>query len=224
MKLIAVRHGETFENVSGIIQGQRNGKLTEKGMAQVLKISRELKNEKIDFIYSSDLWRTAWTAEHIAAYHPIEVKYSPALREREFGIFQGKGREEFFDEEMKSGISRSKYRPKGGESFHDVMKRVKGFMDKTVKNHEGHNVVVVTHGGIIKSLLALYTRVPVEDIMGMKTRNTGILVMTIKQGKWSVTKNTAVFTKDDVPVNFGRSRKRRAKTSAAHRKAAVKGN
>ena len=48
MRLILTRHGETEENVADIIQGHLPGKLSEKGIAQVKKVAKRLKDEKID--------------------------------------------------------------------------------------------------------------------------------------------------------------------------------
>jgi len=56
-RLIFVRHGETEENKAKIVQGQKHGKLSEEGLEQAKKVAERLKDEKIDFIYSSDLDR-----------------------------------------------------------------------------------------------------------------------------------------------------------------------
>ncbi|MFW5852855.1 MAG: histidine phosphatase family protein, partial [Nanoarchaeota archaeon] len=91
MKLIIVRHGETFENISGICQGQSDGTLSDKGKLQAKKVAERLKDEKIDALYSSDLQRTVDTANEILRYHPkIELKKDKLLRERYFGEFEGK--------------------------------------------------------------------------------------------------------------------------------------
>ena len=66
MKLIITRHGETEENKAGIIQGHLPGHLSEAGIEQAKKVAFRLKDEKINFIYSSDLDRAADTAKEIA--------------------------------------------------------------------------------------------------------------------------------------------------------------
>lgn len=70
MKLIITRHGETEENKAGIIQGYLPGHLSKTGIEQAKKVVLRLKDEKIDFIYSSDLDRAANTAKEIAKFHP----------------------------------------------------------------------------------------------------------------------------------------------------------
>ena len=65
MKLILTRHGETVDNIKGILQGQNPGKLSENGIQQAKQLALRLKNENIDAIYSSDLARAADTAKEI---------------------------------------------------------------------------------------------------------------------------------------------------------------
>ena len=48
MKLILTRHGETIENKKGILQGQKIGTLSKKGIKQAKKLALRLKGKKID--------------------------------------------------------------------------------------------------------------------------------------------------------------------------------
>src|SRR3989338_3353197 len=90
MKLILVRHGETHENVAGIMLGHGHVKLTDLGLEQAKKVGLRLKNEKIDTAYVSDLERTCATAAEILHFHPkIPVVYTKELRERNFGVYEG---------------------------------------------------------------------------------------------------------------------------------------
>jgi len=74
MNIIIVRHGETIENRNGIIQGQRQGHLSKKGIAQAKSLALSLKNENIAAIYSSDLKRCKDTTKYITLYHPKIIK------------------------------------------------------------------------------------------------------------------------------------------------------
>src|SRR3989344_5231524 len=101
MRLILTRHGETIENKMGIIQGHLPGKLSKLGKEQAKKLAKRLKNEKIDFIYSSDLARAADTAKEIAKFHPIiPVEFVEDLRERYLGSFQGTKTNEIHDDKI----------------------------------------------------------------------------------------------------------------------------
>ena len=42
MRLILVRHGETLDNVNGVLRGQGHGKLTKLGVEQAKKLAKRL--------------------------------------------------------------------------------------------------------------------------------------------------------------------------------------
>lgn len=93
MRLIITRHGETEENKQSIIQGHNPGKLSPEGIEQAKKVALRLKDETIDYIYSSDLARAADTAKEIAKFHTeTPIKFTEELREIYLGSFQGKKR------------------------------------------------------------------------------------------------------------------------------------
>ena len=43
-----VRHGQTVDNVNGIYQGQTEGKLTETGISQAIRVGQRLASERFD--------------------------------------------------------------------------------------------------------------------------------------------------------------------------------
>ena len=94
MKIYIVRHGETEENLGGILQGHLPGKLTQTGIDQANLLSERLKVEKFACVYSSDLARAKDTANIISKYHTCPVYHVIELRERDLGSFAGKKYEE----------------------------------------------------------------------------------------------------------------------------------
>ena len=90
MKLILVRHGETIENVKGIMQGHIHGKLSDLGKKQAKKLALRFKEEKINAIYSSDLARASDTTKEIAKFHKkAKIILVKELRERNLGDWAG---------------------------------------------------------------------------------------------------------------------------------------
>ena len=90
MKLFLVRHGETEENLAGVLMGHHHGVLTEKGKQQAKETAEILKSYKFNHIYSSDLNRCVDTAEFIKEFHPdTALTFTKELRERNLGVFQG---------------------------------------------------------------------------------------------------------------------------------------
>src|SRR3989344_5835107 len=85
-----VRHGQTEWNTKGLLQGHGDSPLTYLGVKQAEQIRDELKSIHFDAIFSSDLLRAKRTAEIVALERKIAVKTTQALRERDFGHFEGK--------------------------------------------------------------------------------------------------------------------------------------
>src|SRR3954453_7328547 len=89
-RIIAVRHGETAWNVDARIQGQLDIQLNETGRWQARRVGSALSAEQIAAVYSSDLGRAHETARAIGDAAGIAVVAHPGLRERRFGMFEGK--------------------------------------------------------------------------------------------------------------------------------------
>lgn len=66
--LYLVRHGETIDNVSKIMQGQRHGELTDLGVSQIEELATSLSGIHFDAVVSSDLKR-AFDSDQIFARH-----------------------------------------------------------------------------------------------------------------------------------------------------------
>ena len=89
-RIIAVRHGETAWNVDARIQGQLDIQLNDTGRWQARRVGWALATEAIAAVYSSDLGRAHDTARAIADTTGLSVVPHPGLRERRFGMFEGK--------------------------------------------------------------------------------------------------------------------------------------
>lgn len=147
------RHGETEENREGVFMGQLQGKLSKEGIEQAKKLALRLKDEKIDFIYSSDLKRAVDTAREIARFHkntPLELNV--LLRERHLGEYQGKRKIDFGwnPKDLRASL----IEPKEGETKKQMFDRGKLFLDKILEKHKDDNVLVVGHNGINKTIVA----------------------------------------------------------------------
>jgi len=186
MKLIVVRHGETEENSKKIMTGQTGGKLTEQGGAQAKKLAERLKNEKIDFIYSSDLLRTKETLREVLHFHTAPVIYDPLLREKSQGVYDGRPLQEYLD--ARSQIQDRHWRPEGGENFYDVKRRVRKFIKYLQANHQDTDaILVVTHGGWKNILLSYLLDIPRKNAFFIDFQNTAVTIIDLdKNGKHKV--------------------------------------
>ena len=153
MKLILVRHGQTKENASRVVQGQKFGTLSELGKQQVKDVAKELSRESFDIIYSSDLERCVDTSNAILRFHkqtPFFLRTE--VREFTFGVFEGKpSQSKLVHLGVVTGIMLPK-RILGVESPRNVRERVVPFINHVFQKHKDQTVLVVTHGGVIRIL------------------------------------------------------------------------
>jgi broad specificity phosphatase PhoE len=90
LKLILVRHCETYWNEERRVQGGDSDiELNDTGLEQARKLAAFLKNEPITAILSSPLQRAIATAEVIASHHQLPVEIAQGLRELKVGELEG---------------------------------------------------------------------------------------------------------------------------------------
>lgn len=181
MRLIITRHGETEENREGILQGHLPGKLSLEGIEQAKKVALRLKDEKIDFIYSSDLTRSADTAKEIAKFHPYaSIEFLQDMRERDLGELQGRKKSEFGWDAKDFKVTFMQ--PKNGESMENLYKRAKNFLSKIISRHKNDAVLLVGHNGINKALIAVITNKTYKEIDEIENqKNTSINIFEIDE-------------------------------------------
>ncbi len=163
MTLILVRHGETV--MQGRYIGRRsNPQLSPAGVEQAVACSARLYAEPLHAVYCSPLARCIRTAEKIAPPHNLEPELVSELAEIDFGEWDGLTYEEIGekDAELRDRwlVLRGRPRkgvppalPPGGESVRDFDRRVKTALKKILTARAGACVAVVTHAGVIRSLV-----------------------------------------------------------------------
>lgn len=156
LKLILIRHGETVENASGILQGQMHGILSEKGRRNIMAVARRFEGERFDRVYSSDLERAVKTAEILMDGRRLPaVLKEPRLREQCFGVYEGKRVFSLLKQICREGDSLDSFKPDGGECPVDFRARVGRFLEEIKGKHFGETVVLVTHYGVIMVIMGL---------------------------------------------------------------------
>jgi len=147
-RLLLVRHGQSTWNESGQWQGQADPPLTELGERQAADAAERV--GMVDAIYASDLERAARTAAIIAARLGSDVLVDPRLRERYAGPWQGLTHDEI--EAGWPGFLASGERPDGYEDDVYVLARALLSLRDVAAAHDGGEVLVVTHAGVIRTL------------------------------------------------------------------------
>jgi 2,3-bisphosphoglycerate-dependent phosphoglycerate mutase len=161
-RIIAVRHGETAWNVDARIQGQLDIGLNDTGRWQARRVGEALAGETITAVYSSDLGRAHETAQAVAEVAGIPVVADEGLRERSFGIFEGKTFDEIHETWPDHAHNWRKripewQPPEGGESLLELRERVTRTMHELAARHPGEQIVVVAHGGVLDTLYRVAT-------------------------------------------------------------------
>jgi probable phosphoglycerate mutase len=164
-RIIAIRHGETDWNAVNRIQGHIDIPLNATGQWQAQQVAKALQDEPLHAIYSSDLARALDTARAISQAHPQWTDRTPQtqiqLRERNFGMFEGKTWAEIethWPEQSERWRKRDlNFAPDGGENLLAFEARVKEVTQAIASQHAGEQIVLVAHGGVMDVLYRLAT-------------------------------------------------------------------
>jgi broad specificity phosphatase PhoE len=154
-QLLIVRHGESEWNAAGRWQGWADPPLTPAGEDQARAAVGPLRDQGLEAVVASDLQRARRTAELLAEGLGLgAVEIDEGLRERNVGEFSGLTRDEIEARwpgvlaEWRSG--RVQQAP-GGEGP-EFLDRVLAALDRVAHAHRGRKVLVVAHGGLIRTV------------------------------------------------------------------------
>ena len=174
MDLLLVRHGISEHNTSDVISGgTSNPNLSQAGVKQVEEISKIIYNNKIDQVYASPLIRAKRTAQILTDFQK-DIITDDRLKEMDFGSWEGQHAEglkvkypDAFDD---LGTINSKYTKyaKDGETFEQVADRVEDFLAEIQPNSNDKTIMVVCHGFVIRSLIARWFKLKIEDVMTVR--------------------------------------------------------
>ena len=177
-----IRHGESEAN-----QQDRYGLdtgLTEKGRVQAKNVAKRFHKTHFDVIFSSPLVRAKETAEIIRAERKLEVLTNDALKERNYGILEGRQGEEVKDElkEIYQRRENAKYQEsksikivEGYETDEEVISRFITQLREIAIAYSEKTVLITSHVGVMKILLihlGIYNR---KQLHGASFENTGYI-------------------------------------------------
>lgn len=161
--VVLARHGQTNWNREGRVQGWAATTLTDRGRRQARVLGSWLaEKHTVDRLRQSDLRRTSETTELLRSESDAlpTPESDPAWRERGFGVYQGFLAERLFerhpDHDPAASVSALAATPAGGESIAEFCDRVETAWDRLPTGTD-ETILVVTHGGVIKTVLSLVT-------------------------------------------------------------------
>jgi probable phosphoglycerate mutase len=147
-RVVLVRHGQSTWNAEGRWQGQEDPPLSELGERQAHEAAGRV--DRPDAVWASDLLRAHRTAQVVAARHDLPLRTDERLRERHGGPWQGLTRVEI--EAGWPGYLSGSERPDGYETDAEVVARVLEALSDIEREHRGRSVLVVTHGGVVRTV------------------------------------------------------------------------
>lgn len=167
LRLFLVRHGETAENLQMRYLGTSDPPLTDKGIQQAREVAGALEQIPIRMILTSPLRRAADTAAQIQAACRSELRLDSHLAEGSFGRWEGLSRAEVLGlgsqdaDQLLRWESDPDCAPPGGESIKQVQERMISLVEELKGEFPDSSVVLVSHVGPIKALLAAAMDIPV---------------------------------------------------------------
>jgi phosphoserine phosphatase len=173
-----VRHGEPeVRRPNGLCVG-REVDLSEVGRAQVAKVAEYLKPKPIAAILSSPLKRALESARILGAILAVPVEVVRALREIDFGDFESLSHEDIavqypdiYKQWMKSPVE--VHFPKG-ECQTEVRERVLCAFEAICRQQEGRDVVIVSHRGVIRIIIAWALRIPDDCVLRLSQGHAAV--------------------------------------------------
>ena len=189
-ELVLVRHGESVGNLAAAAASEKGSDrldldyrdpdtpLSDTGVEQAQALGRHLAGASADgrpeVVLASPYVRARSTMEHaLEAWGDAPAPtLDERLRERDLGLFDGltgHGISELYPDEAqrRQAMGKFYYRPPGGESWTDVVLRVRSLLTDVRAHHEGRRVWVFTHQAVIMAFRYVLESLSEEDLLAI---------------------------------------------------------
>jgi len=149
-----VRHGQA--GPFGVLLGHSDPPLSDLGRRQAEAAAAALADLPVTALYASDLARARGTAEAASRALGRQVTGLRALRERDFGAWEGRAVADLArdaPDDLAALWGDGAFAPPGGESLDALAARVLPAVRRIVAGHPGADVAVVGHAGAHRAVL-----------------------------------------------------------------------
>ena len=151
MKLTLIRH-TSLQVASGVCYGQSDIDVAASFMDEVNQVKTKLSSNSFDLVYCSPLQRCVKLAAALSLSEHVEDK---RLMELNFGDWEMHAWDaiprDIFDDWAHDYANKA---PPNGETFNQLQQRGLSFLNEILSKHKNENIAVITHGGMIRALLA----------------------------------------------------------------------
>ena len=160
-----LRHGET--ELGGGLRGSLDDALTEHGWAQLRGAVQGA--GPWDRLISSPLQRCARFAEELAATHSLPLHLEPDMRELHFGDWEGRSAAALMETDAEAlgrfWADPYAFTPPNGEPLLHFEARILAALQRLQQRHAGERLLLITHGGVMRLLLARARGLPRQDLL-----------------------------------------------------------
>lgn len=181
------RHAESDWNAENRFQGHTDRPLTSRGREQAAALARKLSEMPLEAVYTSPLRRALETAEAVAAPKGLRPVPLSDLREIDVGAWSGLSRAEAA-ERFPQAFRRWLDGGEGwedGETYEQMSARVLDAVHEIAARHPDGHVLVVSHGGPIRAVVAVAAGMDVHAyrLLHRVEANAGLSRVAVEDGR-----------------------------------------
>ena len=164
-------HAQTLDIVRGVASGHRDVELSDYGRQQAATDYRAAyEGVAFDAVYTSDTRRAFDTARLMLDGQALEITQDARLRECDYGDMTGGPRAEV--EALRASHLREPF--PNGESYAQVMQRMRQFVDQVASAERGRTLLVVGHFATYLGLEHIVNGVPLETALESTSHSRGV--------------------------------------------------
>ncbi|WP_027619989.1 alpha-ribazole phosphatase family protein [Pseudomonas sp. Pse1] len=179
LHLDLLRHGET--ELGGGLRGSLDDALTATGWQQMS--AALIDRGPWDRVISSPLQRCAQFAEQLAFRLGVPVSLEKDLQELHFGAWEGQSAAALMETDAEGlGLFWAdpySFTPPQGEAVIDFSARVLAAVERLHQAHAGERVLLVSHGGVMRLLLARARGLPREQLLNVEVAHGGFFSLSV---------------------------------------------
>jgi alpha-ribazole phosphatase len=180
LRLDLLRHGET--ELGGGLRGSLDDALTATGWAQMR--AAVVEQGPWDRLVSSPLQRCARFAEELAAQLNLPVDLEKDLQELHFGAWEGQSAAALMKTDAQDlGLFWADpygFTPPQGEPVTDFSRRVLAAVERLHARFAGERVLLISHGGVMRLLLAQARGLPREQLLNVEVGHGALFSLTVE--------------------------------------------
>jgi alpha-ribazole phosphatase len=179
LHLDLLRHGET--ELGGGLRGSLDDALTDKGWAQMR--AAVVEQGPWDRLVSSPLQRCSRFAEALGAQLGLPVQLDKDLQELHFGAWEGQSAATLMETDAQAlGLFWADpyaFTPPEGERVEDFSTRVLAAVERLQATCAGQRVLLISHGGVMRLLLARARGLPREQLLNVEVGHGALFSLAI---------------------------------------------